>query len=482
MKSPLFSIITACYNDGAKLKSSVESVLDQNISAELMEYVVIDGASGQETINVLTELDFKYNNEYSNAHSNNCQNTPGASPNRFRYISESDSGLYDALNKGLKLARGEYIIILGAGDTLRAGALRVIADKIKSVTGSKEPLPDLIYGDVWYQKTRAVRGGGPHSFERLVQFNLCHQGMVVRRESAIECGGFDLRFRIAADLAHTYRLFGLKNFYSTYVPEVIAEFEQDGIGDESPDPDWFQVAPVWIGEHLGHELEKTYRLSGRRFDDLLRHIPGGEIILVGDKEDCHAVTSRIESRCQQLETPVRIMHESKNDDEQSLQKSPIVICCDSKGNRFFDIEKIQADSQASHILRWPGYIYDESLMQNLELYQKDLACFNSSSGSAGESTSRGPLVLFGAGWMCESLIYTLRKKGWGDLIAGVLDNFATTESLFDLPLYKPDSLEGQKLLANCGRVIISNGWPQMMRKQFQGFGVPKDKILSLWGA
>jgi len=438
VKPPLFSIITACYNDGEKLKKTITSVFLADTPEKLVEYVVADGGSNEETIRILEEMAEKHH--------------------QFRYISEADSGLYDALNKALKLAQGQYVIVLGAGDTLRQGILEKLAKALDSYaeSNSSKPLPDLLYGNPWYQKTGAIRGGGIYSKERLFQFNLCHQAMVVQRESAIRSGGFDLSFPIAADLAHTYKLFGLRDFTSLYVPEIIADFEQDGIGDATPDPTWFQTVSDLIGANLGQEAEKNYKRSGRRFDDFLRHSPNVSVLLLGRAEDSEIVRGYLEQRCASIGVQAKIH------DDTSMIPSSIVVFCDSSAT-LNPQEQLGKDLEtATEVIHWPGYIFDQNLMQNLKQHQ-------------------GPFVLFGAGWMCESLIFTLRQKGWGDLIAGVLDNFAESEQLLDVPLYKPDSPEGQHLLKTCGRVIISNGWPQMMRDQLKELGVPENKVLSLWG-
>ena len=89
-----FSIITICYNPGGKIKTAIESVLSQDYSN--IEYVIIDGASNDGTV----ELIKSYGDKIS------------------RFISEPDNGLYDAFNKGINLTTGEVIGFVNADDLL----------------------------------------------------------------------------------------------------------------------------------------------------------------------------------------------------------------------------------------------------------------------------------------------------------------------------------------------------------------------------
>src|ERR1044071_3807314 len=102
MKQVLFSVIIPSYNCGPKLEATIESVLSQQ--AGLYEIIVVDGGSGEETLDVIRKI-----------------------RGRLRYVSESDRGVYDAMNKGVAMASGKYVFILGGGDRLRGGVLGRVA-------------------------------------------------------------------------------------------------------------------------------------------------------------------------------------------------------------------------------------------------------------------------------------------------------------------------------------------------------------------
>ena len=108
-KKPLISVITVCYNSAEMLQRTIKSLRLQTYSE--IEYIVIDGASKDNTLKVILQS--------------------GVEPTHL--ISERDRGIYDAMNKGLALAKGEYLMFLNAGDSLYSSdTLQRIADVAKN--------------------------------------------------------------------------------------------------------------------------------------------------------------------------------------------------------------------------------------------------------------------------------------------------------------------------------------------------------------
>ena len=171
----LFSIITVTYNAGGVISPTLESIKRQSFGG--YEYIVVDGASDDDTLARVK--------------------TSGIEP--LHIVSEPARGLYDAMNKGIKLARGEYLIFLNAGDAFAGDdVLSRLADKARSGNF------DIVYG-----QTRLVDAdrrviGARHltapehltadSFKRGML--VCHQAFIVRRGIAPQ---FDLRYRFSAD-------------------------------------------------------------------------------------------------------------------------------------------------------------------------------------------------------------------------------------------------------------------------------------------
>ena len=92
IKKPLISIITVIYNDGKKLEETILSILSQTY--DNLEFIIIDGSSTDETIDIIKKYEDKI--DY--------------------WISEKDSGIFDAMNKGILAAKGDYINFMNAGD------------------------------------------------------------------------------------------------------------------------------------------------------------------------------------------------------------------------------------------------------------------------------------------------------------------------------------------------------------------------------
>ena len=132
IKKPLFSIITVVKNDEKNIQKTITSVLNQEFKN--FEYIIIDGKSTDSTISLIN----KYKNKIN------------------YFISEDDEGLYFAMNKGLKLASGEFVVFVNSGDTLSNKALKIINEKIL-----KKPDVDFVFGTVkrHYSKDTLLKFG-----------------------------------------------------------------------------------------------------------------------------------------------------------------------------------------------------------------------------------------------------------------------------------------------------------------------------------
>ena len=172
---PLISVITITYNASATLPLTMESVAEQTIKD--FEHIIVDGASTDDTLSVARRMGSE----------------------RLRILSESDDGLYDAMNKGLKMAHGRYLIFLNAGDRFHsADTLKAYADAIE------ERAPDIIYGDTDIVDIEGNRIGPRHlSAPDILTFDsfskgmlICHQAFMVRKDIAPL---YDTDYRFSAD-------------------------------------------------------------------------------------------------------------------------------------------------------------------------------------------------------------------------------------------------------------------------------------------
>ena len=193
-KKPLFSIITVSLNNFSGLKKTRESVKIQ--SFQWLEWVAIDGGS-KDSSDV-------YIKEYA---------TIGRSA--------PDKGIYDAMNVGLGLAQGEYLLFLNAGDVLAApDTLQKIYDALTAQTAP----PDFIYGDSYEGGVyKAARDYAAKNWGMFTH----HQAMLYCRE-AIGDLRYDLSYRISADYDFTYRFLN-KARSVLYCPFPLCVFEMGGV-------------------------------------------------------------------------------------------------------------------------------------------------------------------------------------------------------------------------------------------------------------
>lgn len=202
---PMFSIITVTYNAASTLPPTLRSVAEQTCG--LYEHIIVDGASSDGTI----ELALKFENP------------------RIRFSSAPDRGIYDAMNKGLADATGDYVIFLNAGDTFHTPeTLQQIADEVMA-----NDYPGVVYGQTDLVDADRRRIGPRHltapdnltlqSFSNGMM--VCHQAFVALRRIT---GPFNLNYRFSADyewcihvLQHSKR--------NVLIPEVIIDYLSEGM-------------------------------------------------------------------------------------------------------------------------------------------------------------------------------------------------------------------------------------------------------------
>ena len=181
--NPVFSIITVSYNAGEIIEDTIQSVITQTYHH--IEYIIVDGASTDNTLSVIE----KYKSFISTV------------------ISEPDKGIYDAMNKGLNLATGDYICFLNAGDSLKEDETL-----LKMVHSINTPgLPDVLYGqtalvDINRHFLRMRRLTAPEvlTWKSFKQGMLvCHQAFFAKRTLAEP---YDLQYRFSADFDWCIRI------------------------------------------------------------------------------------------------------------------------------------------------------------------------------------------------------------------------------------------------------------------------------------
>lgn len=205
VNDPMFSIITVTRNASATIGLTLRSVASQ--TCRLFEYIIVDGASTDSTVSLV--------------------NSSGIA--NMTVISEPDNGIYDAMNKGLAVARGEYLIFLNAGDAFHSpGTLQHIAD-----VAMDNDFPGIIYGQTDVVDTHGRRLGERHlrapevltldSFRE--GMTVCHQAFVALRRLA---GRYDLRYRFSADYDWAVRCLQ-RSRRNKYIDDVLIDYLNEGM-------------------------------------------------------------------------------------------------------------------------------------------------------------------------------------------------------------------------------------------------------------
>ena len=199
----IVTIITVCRNHAQELERTIRSVESQTWQEK--EYLVIDGASTDDTLNVIK------------AHEASIT----------RWVSEPDQGIYDAMNKGVKMAQGEWVIFMNAGDTFVSDdTLQRVFSPFTSHSSLLQDA-DVIYGDV-IKGELVKKAEAPRNAHRMFY---CHQSAFVKT-SCLREFPFDIRHQMSADFKQVKQLYlSGKRFRQLDFP--VANFDTQGVSNKN---------------------------------------------------------------------------------------------------------------------------------------------------------------------------------------------------------------------------------------------------------
>jgi hypothetical protein len=206
-EGPLFTIITTTFNAGERLDLAIDSVRRQG---HAVDYILVDGGSSDDTL-----ARIEANRDIVS-----------------QWISEPDEGIYDAINKGIMLARGQLIGVLGADDCYEPGAL----DAVAAAAGTN---PAELYAG----QTRMIEPDGrislradePYGAGTLVSgIPFGHNAMFVRRDAYARIGLYDTSYRLCAD-AHWVHRAVKAELSCVQLPQVVVNFALSGASSTDPE-------------------------------------------------------------------------------------------------------------------------------------------------------------------------------------------------------------------------------------------------------
>jgi len=199
------SVVTASYNSQATIGFTIESFLAQTHPDK--EMLVIDGASSDATLKIVESF----------------------GSDAIKVFSEKDSGVYDAMNKGLHLFQGDAVGFLNSDDTFHDS--RSLSDIAAAMEHA-----DIVYGDLSMvtdhltkRVFRSWRGGVFKRYSFQLGWVPPHPTFYMRREVARKVGDYDLSYVTTADYDYMLRALALNDFRVRYIPRIIADFQIGGI-------------------------------------------------------------------------------------------------------------------------------------------------------------------------------------------------------------------------------------------------------------
>jgi glycosyltransferase involved in cell wall biosynthesis len=240
MDSPFFSFVIPTYNSAETLSLSLDSILQQTFTN--FEVLLLDGASKDETVKIAKH--------YKDP--------------RINVFSEPDEGIYDAMNKGIAKAKGEWIYFLGSDDSLLNN--KVLQDlyqfiqttRCKVVYGSAK-----ICGEAGWAKDGAIYDG-EFSLEKLLRTNICHQAMLYHRSVFQKLGNYDLQYNVCADYDFNLKCFA--NYAFAYVPITLSLFNAGGASTTNHDEPFARDMWINIVKYFGLGIfKRTFTAHHRKF-------------------------------------------------------------------------------------------------------------------------------------------------------------------------------------------------------------------------
>lgn len=206
------SVITATRNNASTLDATIASIMSQTHPD--IEHIIIDGASTDRSLKIIRRWHQQH-------------------PDKIRYVSEPDNGVYHAINKGISLAHGDIIGILHGNDTFSANNILETIHQTMS-----DDTIDMVYGDVTYidnksgKKTRHYSSAGFYPSMLQMGFAPPHPSLYVRKEIFSTYGLYKENYLIGADFELFVRLMLIGNISSKYIPLNMVTMASGGLSTQ----------------------------------------------------------------------------------------------------------------------------------------------------------------------------------------------------------------------------------------------------------
>ncbi len=209
VESKKISIIVPTYNAALTLHNCIESIVTQTYKN--IEIIIVDGLSTDETIKIIN--DYKNNFTF------------------IKLISEKDKGIYDAMNKGINIAKGDWIFFLGSDDSFTE--FEILENLFSSKNIQIESV-DFLYGNVHWGNTGQIHAG-KFDLIKLYKQNICHQAIFYKKEIFKLIGLYNLTYPLYADWELNCKCFLNDKLKKLYVPIIICNYALTGSSSSGGD-------------------------------------------------------------------------------------------------------------------------------------------------------------------------------------------------------------------------------------------------------
>lgn len=214
--SPLITIIIPSFNAKYVIQQALQSIYAQ--TCRDFEVLVVDGLSTDGSLKIIQNFAGRFD---------------------LQVIAEKDDGIYDAMNKGIRKAKGEWLYFMGADDLL------VNEEVLKLIIPFLNKENDLVYGDSMWMPDRLTETG-EWSYEKLLYQSINHQRIFYRKSLFEEFGSYNLHYKVASDLDLNIRFFCNEKIRKKYVPVLVALYHTGGFSSNRFDEKFWQNWDITI--------------------------------------------------------------------------------------------------------------------------------------------------------------------------------------------------------------------------------------------
>jgi glycosyltransferase involved in cell wall biosynthesis len=213
MSHPFFSIIIPTFNSEKTIEICILSILNQTFKD--YEILVIDASSTDKTLNLIDSLSKKY---FS----------------KIFVTSENDNGIYDAMNKGIKIANGEWFYFLGSDDTFYSSfILEEIHSKLMSLDC------EILYGNILNAGSNEIYGS-KFELNDFLYKNICQQAIFYNRNVFLKLKSFNQQYILFSDWEFNIRCWSRKDIPIQYLNKTIANYSSNGLSSKKIDYDFLR--------------------------------------------------------------------------------------------------------------------------------------------------------------------------------------------------------------------------------------------------